>query len=123
MEQVQPQKLSEQVVPIKYIGLKDEKQDNVNHSGTVWKKGQTLAYPTKYAKALLVHTSVWRLGKADDIGKITEDQVAVVAASAGDLEFGSWGGPERREEDESRPQSDLVHDREGSTKQHRISLE
>ena len=92
-EQQQPQRLptDEAVVPIKYIGNKDEKHDTVNHTGEVWKRGETRFYPTRYAKALLVHTAVWRLGKREDVGKVSEDHMAVVAASApgtdGDLEF------------------------------------
>jgi hypothetical protein len=124
--QPQPNTLAEQAVPIVYVGAKPEKHDTVNHTGIVWKRGETLMYPAKYAKGLLVHTDVWKIGKKADVGKVNEDYLRVLAAAtpvnAGDLEFSSWGGPQKGEEPELS-QRDMVHDREGSTKQSRVSLE
>lgn len=56
-----------QAIPIKYVGKKAEKHDTINHTGTIWKPGQTVWYPTRLAKGLLTHPEVWRLGKKEEI--------------------------------------------------------
>lgn len=60
---------NENVIPIEYVGTKDEKRDTINHTGTVWKKGQTVPYPAKLASGLLVHTDVWKIGRRTDYNK------------------------------------------------------
>lgn len=84
MQQLQP--VQQQVVPIVYIGKKDFKVDNVNHTKTVWNKtGDVQPYPLDKAAALLRHTEIWKLGKASDLvgAAVVDDAGAVSQAGEG----------------------------------------
>jgi hypothetical protein len=76
MEQLQQQ----QVVPVIYIGKKDFKTDNVNHTKTVWSKpGDVQPYPLDKAAALLRHPEIWKLGKASDlVGAVVVDEAGAI---------------------------------------------
>lgn len=113
-----------ETVPIKYIGPKAEKHDTVNHTSTIWKPGQTLYYPLRLAKALLLHPAVWRLGDRRDIGAEDAKMDKVIGADAQVTQptEGASGGTARHPE-ESVPVSELVKDREPSTKGRRATLE
>jgi hypothetical protein len=73
----------QQMVPIVYIGHKDYKTDNVNHTKTVWNKpGDVQPYPLNLAAALLRFQDVWKLGKASDLvgAAVVDDLIGVLAA-------------------------------------------
>lgn len=81
MQQLQP--AQQQVVPIVYIGKKDFKTDNVNHTKTVWNKtGSVQPYPLDKAASLLRHPDIWKLGKASDLvgAAVVDDAGAVQQA-------------------------------------------
>jgi len=71
----------QQVVPIVYVGKKDYKTDNVNHTKTVWQKpGDVQPYPLDKAASLLRHTEIWKLGKASDlVGAAVVDDAGAVS--------------------------------------------
>jgi hypothetical protein len=80
---MQLQQAQQQVVPIVYIGKKDYKTDNVNHTKTVWQKpGDVQPYPLDKAASLLRHSEVWKLGKASDLvgAAVVDDAGAVQQA-------------------------------------------
>jgi hypothetical protein len=123
------EKLQDLVVPIKYMGGKPDKHDTVNHTGTVWQKGQTLPYPARLAKALLVHTGVWRLGKREDIKEGSDDVAAVEGTAPGTQTPGTGASGQGREflNDRTRESdpavSKLATNQEVSTKGSRRTLE
>lgn len=56
-----------EIVPIRYVGAKDIKIDNVNHTNTVWRKGETVFYPRAHAARLLRFADIWKLGRREDV--------------------------------------------------------
>lgn len=73
----------QQMVPIVYIGKKDFKVDNVNHTKTIWQKpGDVQPYPLNLAAALLRFPDVWKLGVAKDLAPaaVVDRAGAVIAA-------------------------------------------
>lgn len=115
--------LQESAVPIRYVGKKPEKHDTVNHTGTVWKPDQTLFYPARLARGLLLHPAVWRLGRREDV-KDKEDEVIVAASeqAAGAGASGEREGTALHPED-GVPQSALTKDRERGQGGARATLE
>lgn len=50
------------MTPIRYIGKKERKEDNVAHTGTVWNgNGDVQNVPDNAVAKLLVHTDSWEL--------------------------------------------------------------
>jgi hypothetical protein len=63
--------------PIRYIGKKARKEDNVAHTGTVWNgPGDVQNVPDGAAAKLLVHTDCWVLADGETVAD---------PASAGDV--------------------------------------
>jgi len=76
------QAMQQRVVPVEYIGQKEFKIDNVNHTKTVWKgNGDVQLYPLDKAAALLRgNEKVWRLAKPDQVkdGAVVVDGAGAV---------------------------------------------
>lgn len=110
-------------VPIKYVGKKGEKHDTVNHTGTVWAVGQTIMYPLRLAKALLVHPDVWRIGKREDVADASSDGDKIIAASDSPPTDGNSGTA--RKPEELSPVSNLAREKNDATsvRGNRASLE
>lgn len=77
--------VAEKPIPIKYVGDKEYKTDNVNHTRTVWRgNGSVQPYPRNLAASLLRHKEIWILGQADELPKsdFIEDASGIIAGGA-----------------------------------------
>lgn len=84
METIQ-QQMKQKVVPIEYVGKKDYKTDNVNHTKTIWSKpGDVQPYPLEKAASLLRYPDVWKLGNAKQLADATMivDDAGAIAQAA-----------------------------------------
>lgn len=55
------------LVPVKYVGRKAEKQDNVAGTGLIWARGQVHYVPPLIAQKLVKHRDVWGVADEDDL--------------------------------------------------------
>jgi len=74
---------SKSVVPVKYVGCKELKNDNVAGTGLSWKRGQVHLVPVGQAALLIRHPTVWELADKADAGAVP---AADVRADDGQLE-------------------------------------
>lgn len=114
------------VIPIKYVGKKKEKHDTINHTGTIWQPGQTLFYPARIARPLLLHPDVWRLGRKEDVD--AEQAVMGQAIAAAENETHPNSDAKPLEGSGAHPadpvlQSELTKDRSRGTGGARATLE
>ena len=54
-------------VPVKYIGKKQEKTDNVANTGLTWTRGQIHGVPPVAAQILAKHPTVWQIVSWGDV--------------------------------------------------------
>lgn len=106
--------MQQQVVPIKYVGRKPYKTDNVNHTKTVWKEpGDVQPYPLHLAASLLRHPDIWRLGMdtpvagnaafADAAGVVTVAPEPEKSAMASSVKNDTSTGPTMADEAKAGP--------------------
>lgn len=106
--------MQQQVVPIKYVGKKSYKTDNINHTKTVWKEpGDVQPYPLHLAASLLRHPDIWQLGThtsvagnaafADAAGIVTVAPEPEQSAMASTLKNDTSRGPTLAEEAKAGP--------------------
>lgn len=76
------------VVPVRYVGKKDEKVDNVAGTGLVWTRGQVHLVPPLVAQKLARYPDVWKIISFDEVEEdpgqvglvVTEAEVTPAAA-------------------------------------------